>query len=82
MESEPTRPTRNREKLMTSIIGMSSGTNVITLKMVHPDSFRGGTIKTRIFILQVDNKITDVTRVSEEKKIRYVMLLLREITTK
>ena len=61
---------------------MSSSTNVITLKTTHPDLFRKETIKTRIFILQIDNKITDTIEVFEERKIRYVMSLLREITIK
>ena len=61
---------------------MSFSTNAITLKTTHSDPFRGETIKTRIFILQIDNKITDVTRTFERRKIRYVMFLLREITTK
>ena len=81
VEPELTRPTRNRRELMTSTIGMSSGTNAITLKTAHPDPFRGGTTKTRIFILQVDNKITDAARASEGRKIRYAMSLLREVTT-
>ena len=66
---------------MTSIIDMFIDTNVITLKTVHPDSFRRETTKTRIFILQVDNKITNVVKTFEERKIRYVILLLREMTT-
>ena len=66
---------------MTSIINMSIDTNVITLKTVHSDSFRRETTKTRIFILQIDNKITNVTKTFKEKKIRYKMLLLREVTT-
>ena len=81
MESESTRFIGNRKEFMISIADMFTSTNVITLKMTHSDSFRGGTIKTRIFILQIDNKIIDVTRTFKEKKIRYVMSLLREVTT-
>ena len=66
---------------MTSTADMSTGTNVITLKAAHPDPFRGGTIKARIFILQVDNKIADAAGASEERKIRYAMSLLREVAT-
>ena len=80
VELELIRSTRNRGELMTNTIGMSSDTNVITLKTTHSDSFRGGTTKTRIFILQVDNKITDIVKTSEERKIRYIMLLLRKVT--
>ena len=61
---------------------MSINANVITFKTVHSDSFRGETIKTRIFILQVDNKITNVVEIFEKRKIRYIMLLLRKVTTK
>ena len=61
---------------------MSINTNTITLKTVHPNLFRKETTKTRIFILQIDNKITNVTRTFEEKKIRYIMSLLKKITTK
>ena len=82
MELEPVRLTRNRKELITNIINMSIDTNTITLKTVHSNSFRKETTKTRIFILQVDNKITNVTKTFEERKIRYVMSLLKEITTK
>ena len=82
VESKLTRFTRNRKKLMTSIINMSFSTNAITLKVVHSNPFRGETTKTRIFILQVDNKIVNVVRTFERRKIRYVILLLREVTTK
>ena len=60
---------------------MSIDTNVIILKTIYSDSFKKETIKTRIFILQIDNKITDITRTSEKRKIRYIMSLLRKVTT-
>ena len=66
---------------MTNIIDMSFSTNVITLKTTHSDSFRKETTKTRIFILQVDNKIINVVETFEKRKIRYVMSLLRKVTT-
>ena len=66
---------------MTSIVDMSTNINVITLKIIHSNSFRKETIKIRIFILQVDNKIIDVVKTFKERKIRYIMLLLREVTT-
>ena len=69
VESELIRFTRNKEKLMINIIDMSSNTNAITLKTTHLDSFREETIKTRIFILQVNNKITNVTETFEKRKI-------------
>ena len=80
MKSELIRFTKDREKLIISITSMSINTNVITFKTIHSDSFRKETIKTRIFILQVDNKITNTTKTFKERKIRYVMFLLREIT--
>ena len=67
---------------MTNTTSMSINTNVITLKTVYSDSFREETIKIRIFILQVDNKIIDVIETSKERKIHYVMSLLRKVTTK
>ena len=45
---------------MTSIDDMAIDTNVITLKITHSNPFRKETTKTRIFILQVDNKITNI----------------------
>ena len=82
MELESTRSTRNKKEFIISIVNMFISTNAITLKTTHSDSFRKETIKTRIFILQIDNKIIDVTRTFEKRKICYVMLLLREMTTK
>ena len=67
---------------MTNIVDMFINTNVITLKTIHLDSFRKRTTKTRIFILQVNNKIIDVVKTSKERKIRYTMSLLRKMTTK
>ena len=67
---------------MTNIVNMSINTNVIIFKTIHPNSFRRETIKTRIFILQIDNKIIDITKAFEKKKIRYTISLLREVTTK
>ena len=74
--------TRNRKKFMINIIDIFIITNVITLKIVYSNSFKRKMTKTRIFILQVDNKITNVVKTFEERKIRYVMFLLREVTTK
>ena len=53
-------------------------TNVITLKTVYLDLFKRETIKIRIFILQVNNKIINVTKTFKERKIRYVILLLKK----
>ena len=59
---------------------MSTSTNAIILKTTHSDSFREETIKIRIFILQVDNKITDIIETFKKKKICYIMLLLKKVT--
>ena len=82
MESESIKLTRNKKEFMTSIVDMFISTNVITLKTIHLDLFRRGTIKTKIFILQIDNKITDTTETFKKRKIRYTMSLLRKVTTK
>ena len=57
------------------------GTRVITLKTAHSDPFSRGTVKTKVFIQQVDNKIEDVTGASDGRMIRYATSLLRETTT-
>ena len=56
-------------------------TGVSMLKAAHLESFSGGLIKVKIFILQIDNKITDAAETFEERKIRYKMSLLRESVT-
>ena len=82
MKSESIRSTENKEKFIINIVDISINTNAIILKAIHSNSFKRETIKTRIFILQIDNKITDVTRTFEKRKIRYVVSLLRKVTTK
>ena len=61
---------------MISIIDMSVNVNVITFKTTYSNLFKRETIKTRIFILQIDNKITNTTKTFEERKVRYTMSLL------
>ena len=56
-------------------------TNVVTLKAAHPDPFSGGSMKTRIFIQQVDNKIADATGTSNGRQIRYTTSLFRGTAT-
>ena len=82
MESEPTRSIENRKKFITNIIDIFIDTNVITLKTIHSNPFRRETTKTKIFILQVNNKIVNIIETFKERKIYYIMSLLREITTK
>ena len=60
--------------------GLIYSTEVSMLKAAHSESFSDELIKMRIFILQVDNKITDTAEASEERKIKYKMSLLQELT--
>ena len=51
--------------------------DVITvLKTAHLDSFSSRLLKAKMFIIQVNNKITDVAEITEDQKIRYTMSLL------
>jgi hypothetical protein len=64
---------------MASVAGQPSayaGAN-ITLKAAHLDLFLEGTIRARIFIQQVDNKIVDAVEASNRRKVRYTIFLLR-----
>ena len=67
---------------MTALItaGLAYGTGASMLKTVHLEPFSGGLMKAKIFILQVNNKIADAAEASEERKIRYKILLLRRLT--
>ena len=47
------------------------------LKAAHSESFSSRIIKIKIFILHMNNKIADAVEASEERKIRYIMSLLR-----
>ena len=49
---------------------------VTVLKAVHLNSFSSESLKVKMFIIQVDNKIADAAEVTEDQKIRYTMLLL------
>ena len=40
-------------------------TDSITIKAAHPDPFYGENLKAKIFLQQIDNKITDAARASE-----------------
>ena len=52
-------------------------TEVSIFKTAYSESFSGRVMKTRIFILQIDNKIADAADASEKQKIQYSMSLLR-----
>ena len=58
--------------------GLAYGTETSVLKAAHSEPFSGRSVKAKIFILQVDNKIADAAEASEGRKIRYEMSLLRE----
>ena len=57
------------------------GAGAITLKVTHPDPFLKGTVKAKVFLQQVDNKIEDATGTSDGRMIRYATSLLRGTTT-
>ena len=46
------------------------------LKIVHLEPFSDESVKVKIFILQINNKIADAAGASEERKIYYKMSLL------
>ena len=50
---------------------------VTVLKAVYPDSFYSGSLKTKMFIIQIDNKIADAAGATDEQKICYAISLLR-----
>ena len=59
-------------------------TNLITeemtatvLKAVHLNSFHSKSLKAKMFIIQVNNKIADAAEATDRQRICYAMLLLR-----
>ena len=46
------------------------------LKAAHSDSFSSESLRAKMFIIQVDNKITDAAEATEDQKIRYIISLL------
>ena len=62
----------NQEEFMTSITSSA----VIILKIIYSDSFSSKSLKAKMFIIQVNNKITDAAGATEGQKIRYAMSLL------
>ena len=52
----------NRGESMTSIMRETA----ITLKAVHSNSFNSELLKAKMFIIQVDNKITDAAEATDE----------------
>ena len=76
-----TPPEQRTEPMASNLAGPSgwtgTGTDSITLKAAHPDSFYGGNLKAKIFLQQVDNKIANAAGASEGQRIRYMISLLR-----
>ena len=69
-----TPPIQQTEPMASKLAGPSrwagTGTDSITLKAAHPDSFYEGNLKAKIFLQQVDNKIADAAGASERQQIR------------
>ena len=55
---------------------------VIILKTVYSDLFSSELLRVKMFIIQVDNKITDAAETTENQKIRYAMSLLQDSALK
>ena len=49
---------------------------VTVLKAIHLNSFSSRSLKAKMFIIQMNNKITDVAEIIKDQKIRYTILLL------
>lgn len=49
----------------------------VVLKAAHPDPFSSGSMKMKIFIQQMDNKIADAALATDQRKIRYATSLFR-----
>ena len=49
---------------------------IIVLKAIYSDSFSSKSLKVKMFIIQINNKIADTVRAIKDHKIKYVMLLL------
>ena len=60
--------------------GLSYETEANILKIIYSESFSDKSVKIKIFILQINNKIADTAEASEERKIHYKMSLLQELT--
>ena len=58
--------------------GLTFKTEANILKAVYSEPFSSRSVKTKIFILQIDNKITNAAGITEKRKIRYKISLLRK----
>ena len=61
--------------------GLVYSTEANVLKVAHSEPFSDESMKVRIFVLQMDNKIADAAEALKERKIRYKMSLLRGAAT-
>ena len=62
--------------LITAELVYRTETNM--LKITYFKLFSSKIIKAKIFILQINNKITDAAEVLEERKIKYIISLLKD----
>ena len=46
------------------------------LKVIYSESFSSKLLKIRLFIPQINNKITDAVEITKERKTKYIILLL------
>ena len=56
--------------------------SAIVFKAAHLNTFNSRLLKAKMFIIQIDNKIADAAEATEEQKIKYIMLLLRDSALK
>ena len=62
---------------------MTSSISAVTvLKVIYLDSFSSESLKAKMFIIQMNNKIADAVEATEGQKIRYAMLLLHDSVLK
>ena len=64
------------QSMTASTTRLTFDTGASILKTIHPKPFSGEAIKTRIFILQINNKIADAAKTTEKRKIHYIIFLL------
>ena len=55
---------------------------ITVLKTVYLDIFHSGSLKVKMFIIQVNNKIANAAGATEEQKIHYAISLLKESALK
>ena len=68
IDSESSADTRNAFMITES---------TITLKTAYLNAFYNGSLKIKMFIVQLNNKFMNAVKVTDKRKIRYAMSLLR-----